>query len=135
VHVCMFDAGLLAGDGGGGRRRARAAVRSMPSLARWAVREIVIGWRMVVPGPPSSRASRYAAFRRLGRRASRRYAALPASFPVTLFEVEGSTAAARTAPLVAQLEVIGVGGDHRSHIEPPHVTELSDHLRRVLATA
>jgi thioesterase domain-containing protein len=135
VHVCRFDAGLLSGTGGGGRRRARTAARSVPAMARWAVRESVIAWRMVVPGSPSARASRYAAFRRLGRRASRRYDARPASFPVTVFEVEGSTAGARTSPFVERLEVVRVGGDHRSHIESPHVTVVADHLRQVLGGA
>lgn len=68
-------------------------------------------------------------------RAARRYRAEPAAFPASLFVIEGSTAAVNATPLVDDLDVRPIGGDHRSCIELPHVTVVGDRIRALRTTA
>lgn len=137
VHVVLFDAGLPSANRAGRRRRPaarrlRRAARSPRSLAGWVVREARIVRYTVWPGSRPARAERYTAFKRVARRAVARHVAPSMPFPVTVFQVEGSRAGESARAVVPHAEVITVGGRHRTHLDPPHVSEVGLRLRQLL---
>ncbi len=77
------------------------------------------------PGKPSKSVLRYRAFQYILGRAMADYEPARAAFPVTLLKVAGNDVDRRCRPLVADLDVHPVGGDHRSMLLPPYVAGLA----------
>ena len=89
-------------------------------------------WLRVMPARTVPAERRYRAFLEIGARALRRYRPPHATFPVVVFPVEGWTGSATLHALADDVTVIPVGGDHRTMLEPPHVSGLAREISAVL---
>jgi acyl-coenzyme A synthetase/AMP-(fatty) acid ligase/thioesterase domain-containing protein len=143
VHLVLLDSGphtrgrlaaLGLGLAGEGDRETpptirTASVKELPgAVARsarhhWTMRRFE---RLVRnPGPPSFEYVRYRAFKQILGNANGAYEPVPAEFPATLVQVDGSPAVRMCGELMPNLMVHDVGGEHTTMLAPPHVNELA----------
>jgi thioesterase domain-containing protein len=110
------------------------AVRRTRRLGRHAARRLRLRFPNAPLGRPIYDLQHYREFRRILSRATDRYELRPATFPVTLVDVQGSTAAVRCAPTTPHLDVHRVSGDHYTMLQPPNVAGLAEVVRSVIAS-
>jgi thioesterase domain-containing protein len=106
-----------------------AGIKELPGALR---RSAQYHWKqlqfrrlMQDPGPPSYEHERYRALKHIHSRANDAYEPVPCSFPVSLVQVEGSDAADRCEPLIPNLVVHEVAGEHKTMLLPPQVEDLA----------
>ena len=85
-------------------------------------------WRLLTAGWDY-----YEEFRRILARATAEYDLQPVAVPTTVFQIAEHDLEERCRALVGELEMVRVGGDHHTMLQPPHVAAMADALTEVIA--
>jgi thioesterase domain-containing protein len=99
--------------------------------ARYRSRRVRVWWFARYPGRPRYSEGRYRGFRKIMGKASREYEPIPAAFSASLIHIGNDDLVARTEPLIPDLSVWVVGGDHHTMLEMPEVPNLAEVLAKV----
>lgn len=110
-----------------------ATARRLPALLATRRRARRIERYVIDPGPPSHDLDRYLALRRIQSDAIRAYLPEPVPFAGTLIRVADNPIEELVAPLVQELTVVEVGGDHDSMLMHPHVSAIADVVAAALS--
>jgi acyl-coenzyme A synthetase/AMP-(fatty) acid ligase/thioesterase domain-containing protein len=137
--VAYEMAGRLAGQGRSVRvllldAASSEALRREPGAAtRTTVRRAALqAWLRAFPARTVPREQRYRAYFHIGGRAVQRYSVPPADFPVVVFHPDGSALAPHWRGVGADVDLVEVGGDHYTMLEPPHARGLVAAMRSAL---
>lgn len=75
----------------------------------------------------------YEEFRRILARATAEYDLQPVPVATTLIQIHDRDLVGQCAPLVGELEMVRVGGDHHTMLQPPHVATMAEAITAVIA--
>jgi acyl-coenzyme A synthetase/AMP-(fatty) acid ligase/thioesterase domain-containing protein len=131
VRVVMLDAPAGTASAAAGPPQ-RGYLVPEPTAPQAAKRAAMRTWLRVFPASTVPREQRYRAYYHLGAAAMVRYRPGPARFPITYFHPADSQYMDQWRGIDAHLDLVEVGGDHYTMLEPPNVAMLARGITAVL---